>query len=658
MTNSRAVTTSFVFLTLLAFSSSLLHTTPVTSAQQREAQIQAQPQSTPAFGHIEISTNPGGYTIWIDGQSFGETTPTVQLIERPPGIHLIEIQFPEKQRWMRELKIVSGKTICITLAYRPTSQTNQTPTPPSSGDAEQERDGVLQFRQGNVSGTIADCGGMATSAASDDSPPIIVGGREGGGKIGAIPSLPLPQPSPSPLPMVMPSPPPTVMATPEEEPVTVGGTEPPSPRVMHSSPPPLVRSAPVSSSPQAGKKKEEDKKEDFTLVRVFYGTDRNRTGAQEAAKFYGAEHGPLELGTCEVSIPKSHQRGNLESPSLVHMEFSEDPKRHIVLRSIEPLDPEKFYERYRAGIDASSRDVFVFVHGYNVNFADAARRTAQFAYDLDFHGVPVLYSWPSQGALSGYVVDENNVMRTKTHLKQFLSDLAARSNGARIHLIAHSMGNRALTEALHDLALTNPTPLFSEVLLTAPDIDADYFRDEIAPAIQKIARRVTLYASSDDKALMASKKAHGFQRAGDSAPTIVVVPGIDTVDASGIDTSLLGLGHSYFAETNVVLNDIGLLLTTDKSPPERLLLEQLKGTDKYWKFSSAAAAALTTATTAALVPQGNQLPGATMLGVPAPGMTPGANLFSPRLVLLLAVLLLVGVVGAWLAIRFARRRAT
>ncbi len=54
---------------------------------------------------------------------------------------------------------------------------------------------------------------------------------------------------------------------------------------------------------------------------------------------------------------------------------------------------------------ASCRDVLVFVPGYNVSFVNAVRRTAQLAYDLDFGGVPVLYSWPSAGSAAAYVAD-------------------------------------------------------------------------------------------------------------------------------------------------------------------------------------------------------------------------------------------------------------
>ena len=55
---------------------------------------------------------------------------------------------------------------------------------------------------------------------------------------------------------------------------------------------------------------------------------------------------------------------------------------------------------------AARDDAFLFIHGYNVTFEGAARRTAQMAYDLGFNGAAVFYSWPSQGTPTAYTIDE------------------------------------------------------------------------------------------------------------------------------------------------------------------------------------------------------------------------------------------------------------
>src|SRR5579885_3547155 len=70
-------------------------------------------------GRIEISTNPAGYPITIDGQPAGETTDYVRAIELEPGTHTVAIQFPNNTQWSQVLQIVAGRKNCIALNYHP-----------------------------------------------------------------------------------------------------------------------------------------------------------------------------------------------------------------------------------------------------------------------------------------------------------------------------------------------------------------------------------------------------------------------------------------------------------------------------------------------------------------------------------------------------------
>lgn len=73
----------------------------------------------PTTGRIEVSTNPGGYPITIDGQPAGETTDYVRAIELDPGTHTVEILFPNSNRWSQTFNIIAGRKNCIALNYRP-----------------------------------------------------------------------------------------------------------------------------------------------------------------------------------------------------------------------------------------------------------------------------------------------------------------------------------------------------------------------------------------------------------------------------------------------------------------------------------------------------------------------------------------------------------
>ena len=237
--------------------------------------------------------------------------------------------------------------------------------------------------------------------------------------------------------------------------------------------------------------------------------------------------------------------GGMESPSLLRFEFRPDPEKHIVLWKTTSVEEEAFYEEEVSASVAQSerKDAFVFVHGYNVSFEDAARRTGQFAYDLKFVGAPIFYSWPSNGSFADYMKDENNIIWSTPHFEGILHALSQRIGAERIHIIAHSMGNRVVCEALRALSYDPSLQLkLTHLVLAAPDIDAETFA-ELAALLQRQSKHVTLYESSSDKALMASKKLHGNPRAGEP---VLVIDGMDTIDASGVDTDFLG--HSYWSE--------------------------------------------------------------------------------------------------------------
>ncbi|KAB7687393.1 alpha/beta hydrolase [Plesiomonas shigelloides] len=325
---------------------------------------------------------------------------------------------------------------------------------------------------------------------------------------------------------------------------------------------------------------------DYTIVKTFFATDRNLTGKTKPDEMFGASRSNIRYGTCDVSIPRDHRMGELESPSIWRLEFREDPAKHVVLLDTVISTKDKFFSDVAVRVRQSPKsNAFVFVHGYNVTFEDAARRTAQITYDLGFEGAPVFYSWPSQGTTPAYTVDEQNIEWAQANLRNFLDDFFTRSDAQNVYLIAHSMGNRALTRAVASLLTDKPAlrNRLKEVILTAPDIDADVFKRDIAPALTASGRPVTLYVSSEDLALVASKKVHGYPRAGDSGQGIVVVPGIETIDATHVDTSLLG--HSYFAEERSVLSDMFYLIRNDQRAAQRFNLRPVDAqVGRYWEF--------------------------------------------------------------------------
>lgn len=336
-----------------------------------------------------------------------------------------------------------------------------------------------------------------------------------------------------------------------------------------------VRSAPDKAPQEPG----------YRMVRIYYATNRARVENVRASETYGAERGEVDYGTAEISIPKSHVPGALEAPSIFTLDMRENPDQHIILAKVEPRSKDEVFALMRKHLsDRHSNEAFVFVHGFNVTFADGARRTAQMAYDMGFEGLPIMYSWPSQGQLFGYLADSAVIQLSGRKLSAFLEDVVRDTGATRIHLVAHSMGNRALTEALELFALRHKgePPAFDQVLFTAPDLDAGLFA-AMTETIRPAVGRMTLYTSQNDWALRVSHQLHGpAPRAGEGTPGAAVAERVDSIDMSVLGEDMLA--HNYFADDTSALTDILSLFWRDAPPVKRcgMTLSNERPTSAEW----------------------------------------------------------------------------
>ena len=435
-------------------------------------------------------------------------------------------------------------------------------------------------------------------------PPAANGGGGGGGppeyaaKNGGGPPAGAPEPEAM-------APPPTgampeTMAPPPAPDITAA----PSPVPEATSPPPAAPapSAPKDSTPRSLEiPVEEEEKKDWSVVPVFYGTDR----AQEAGKerlTYGWKRGRrLELGRALVTIPSAHVVPMVERPwaltipyfDVVLYEEAEDPKRHFTMKELKALSRDEFLAVVRdrlSGSDRFKNHALIFVHGYKTKFDNAVYRTAQIAHDLKFDGAPFLYSWPSGGTLQGYTYDRESAGQAERYLREFV-ELVFKDTGAKkLSVIAHSMGNQVLLRVLQDLNRTAPDGVkISQLILAAPDVDRDNFVN-IVESIKGIAEGITLYAAANDAALQISRSVNGgVARAGDvpEGQGPVVVEGIDTIDATATSMDSLGINHAGYAENNALLSDIRDLISTGVRPPNRrqphlMQVDTEKGA--YWKY--------------------------------------------------------------------------
>jgi esterase/lipase superfamily enzyme len=272
-----------------------------------------------------------------------------------------------------------------------------------------------------------------------------------------------------------------------------------------------------------------------------------------------------------ISIPKDHQTGMIERPSW----GSESRKSHFVFVGQRVLDHDGFRNEIAtqlSGRVGASRDVLVYVHGFNTGYDEARFRIAQIATDSGFTGVPVLFTWPSQNKILAYGADKENATASRDDLHQVLTDLGTIPGIGRIHVLAHSMGTWLTMEALREAALSGQGDLsghLGEVMLAAPDIDLEVFKQQLGRV--GAYARVSIFAAADDKALSISSTLAGDRkRVGALDPSDkdqraeITKLGVRVYDLSNTDTSDF-FRHGTFAEAPAAVRAIGAQLS---APPD------------------------------------------------------------------------------------------
>jgi esterase/lipase superfamily enzyme len=322
---------------------------------------------------------------------------------------------------------------------------------------------------------------------------------------------------------------------------------------------------------------------------VWFGTNRAPNDSADPSRGFSnerAEDGTVRYGTCTVQIPRTHDFGSLGTPFWKRWLKFKPTDDHLKLRKVECFGSSADFlaslREEMEALDQGDRSVLVYLHGYNTSFEEAALRAAQIGFDLKAPGATAFYSWPSSAQVKGYAADIARVEASETQIADFLTAVAKSAAVEKVHVIAHSMGNRGFGRAIARItahATATSGVRFGQIILAAPDLDVDLFR-QLAVVYPKVSERTTMYVCAKDKALAASSWLQDSNRAG-FTPPITVLEGIDTVEVTNLDLTMLG--HGYFSEAAPVLHDIKDLIDGNKPPEKRLRIEAKAGAaPRYW----------------------------------------------------------------------------
>ncbi len=283
----------------------------------------------------------------------------------------------------------------------------------------------------------------------------------------------------------------------------------------------------------------------------------------------GSDDGRARFSLTAIGVPPGHQAGVVEKPSF----GGADRGRHFTVLSKSNLDENDFYAQVASHVSGRvgvSRDILLYVHGFNTSLDEARFRLAQIVADGGFAGVPVLFTWNSRGGLFNYESDKEAATVSRDALEHVLLSLAKTPGVGRVHVLAHSMGAWLSMEALRGVAISGHPDLdgrLGQVMLANPDIDLSVFRQQV----QRVdPSHVSIFVANNDRALSLSSRIAGARpRLGAMDPekpedkAELDRLGVSVQDISSFSTDFIG--HGAFAEAPAVVRSIGANITAPRA---------------------------------------------------------------------------------------------
>lgn len=279
-------------------------------------------------------------------------------------------------------------------------------------------------------------------------------------------------------------------------------------------------------------------------------------------------------------------------------------KQLVVPVAFQPEDA--WWDGLRDAANLRNGRVLLYVHGYREKLQTTARDAVQIGAMSNFDGPIIHYSWPSQGNLLSYAVDETNMYWDQRNFRNFLTTLARTEWVKEIVIVSHSLGARLVTPAVEYVDRTSSnadSSNISNIILASPDVDREDFERDIAEEVLAARRvnndrRVTVYASLSDRALAVSRAVHGYPRLGSpycfspfeakdlkakglpqrcfatktkyqTEPAKTGFNIIDTTDVSGG-----GAGHSDYLRSLAVCKDFAAVVNGARTTDDRVATAQ------------------------------------------------------------------------------------
>jgi hypothetical protein len=355
---------------------------------------------------------------------------------------------------------------------------------------------------------------------------------------------------------------------------------------------------------------------------ILYATDRRpaEPGDTEYRYFTNERGHALHLGLAEVRFghdesitwEEARQISLLKNRTTDYpLEVTGIERFGVLEETIRPFDDDfvpdpapgrRFAEEIDKRLAISDRkDVYIYVHGYKVHFESPVLVASEFWHYLGYNGAFIAYSWPTKASTWSYLADLDKALNSARYLRTLILYVAKHTDAEHIHVIGYSMGTRLVARMLADLGMygylmdeddVHEATKLGHVILTGADIDRSILGGYLIDGALRVPRALTVYQSSEDKALGVSRRVFGRERAGQVLESVTMGPRareffldndrLFVIDVSDAEGSTQGKGHGYFRGSPWVSSDILMSLMYDLEPGERGLVQDEDSA--VWQF--------------------------------------------------------------------------
>ena len=255
------------------------------------------------------------------------------------------------------------------------------------------------------------------------------------------------------------------------------------------------------------------------VFKFFYATNRDVVESDGAFedRYESTRGDSVSFGSFDTSIEPSLGLGMIIDASDWFL------NEEIRLDEVSSLDREIFVDQLREQVQASpNQSLLLVVHGFREAFPSALRKTAFLAHVLDINTPVLVFDWPGDqgGSLRGYRRARSIAQASGEELAELIKLVVRDVQPERLWMIANSMGGQVVVDAFHlldrDADFSDSETEIENVVLTAPDVDHKEFNQQFRKEIGGLVGNVTVYVSSNDRALLASRLINRGLRLGES----------------------------------------------------------------------------------------------------------------------------------------------